>query len=98
MYQEYRKTKDKSSMQQSSPEQPARQQEPLPEARKVAAGIWKITLPIPFPLRTVNMYALTGNNGWALIDAGMGILEARTAFTAALNKVGLSIDIMDNIV
>src|SRR3989440_5934601 len=98
MYQEYRKTKDKSSMQQSSPEQPARQQEPLPEAREVAAGIWKITLPIPFPLRTVNLYALVGNHGWALVDAGMGIPEARTAFTAALHKAGLSIDKLDTIV
>ncbi|HYU72614.1 MAG TPA: MBL fold metallo-hydrolase, partial [Ktedonobacteraceae bacterium] len=85
-------------MQQSSPEQPARQQEPLPEAREVAAGIWKITLPIPFPLRTVNMYALAGNHGWALVDAGMGIPEARTAFTAALHKAGLSIDTLDTIV
>jgi len=85
-------------MQQSSPEQPARQQEPLPEAREVAAGIWKITLPIPFPLRTVNLYALAGNHGWALVDAGMGIPEARTAFTAALHKAGLSIDKLDTIV
>jgi glyoxylase-like metal-dependent hydrolase (beta-lactamase superfamily II) len=85
-------------MQQSSPEQPARQQELLPEAREVAAGIWKITLPIPFPLRTVNLYALVGSHGWALIDAGMGIPEARTAFTAALSKAGLSIETLDIIV
>src|SRR5216684_5827592 len=85
-------------MQHSSPGKPHWQHEPLPEAREVAAGIWKITLPIPFPLRTVNMYALVGNHGWALVDAGMGIPEARTAFTAALHKAGLSIDKLDTIV
>src|SRR5579859_3409657 len=78
-------------MQQPLPEQPTRQQEPLPEAREIAPGIWKFTVPIPFPLRTVNMYALVGSDGWTLVDAGMGIPEARTAFTAALHKAGLNI-------
>src|SRR3989454_2969228 len=81
-------------MQQSLPGQP----EPLPEAREVVAGIWKITLPIPFPLQTVNMYALVGNHGWTLVDTGMGMPEARTALTAALQKAGLSIDTLDTIV
>jgi glyoxylase-like metal-dependent hydrolase (beta-lactamase superfamily II) len=85
-------------MQHSSPGQPHWQHEPLPEAQEVAPGIWKITLPIPFPLRTVNMYALAGNDGWALVDAGMGMPDARTAFAAALQKAGLSIDRLRTIV
>jgi glyoxylase-like metal-dependent hydrolase (beta-lactamase superfamily II) len=79
-------------MQDSSPGKPHWQHEPLPEAFEVAPGIWKITLPIPFPLRTVNLYALVGDHGWALIDAGMGMPDARIAFAAALQKAGLSID------
>ncbi len=78
-------------MQQSLPGQPVGQQDLLPEAREVAPGIWKITQPIPFPLRTVNMYALIGQDGWALIDAGMGTPEARTAFTVALQRASLNI-------
>lgn len=66
-----------------------RREEPLPEAREVARGIWKITLPIPFPLRTVNVYALVGAEGWVLVDAGMGTPEAREAFAAGLKKAGL---------
>lgn len=85
-------------MQQPSAELPTRQNEPLPEAREVASGIWKITLPIPFPLRTVNMYALVGHDGWALIDAGMGTPEARSAILAGLQRAGLSIDILRTIV
>jgi len=78
-------------MQQSPPTQPRRADEPLPEAREVAPGIWKITLPIPFPLRTVNVYALVGADGWALIDAGMGTPDAREAFAAGLKRAGLDV-------
>src|SRR5579875_3269962 len=36
-----------------TPDEPVRWQDaPLPEAREVAADVWKITVPIPFPLRT----------------------------------------------
>lgn len=68
-----------------------RADEPLPEAREVARGIWKITLPIPFPLRTVNVYALIGVDGWVLVDAGMGTPDSREAFTAGLEKAGLDV-------
>lgn len=78
-------------MQESPPAQPRRADEPLPEACEVAPGIWKITLPIPFPLRMVNVYALTGKDGWALVDAGMGTPDAREAFTAGLGRAGLKV-------
>jgi glyoxylase-like metal-dependent hydrolase (beta-lactamase superfamily II) len=78
-------------MRQSPPTQPRRADEPLPEAREVANGIWKITLPIPFPLRTVNVYALVGKDGWALVDTGMGTPDAREAFAAGLEKAHLDV-------
>src|SRR6266567_870308 len=77
---------------------PSRPDEPLPEAREVVPGIWKFTLPIPFPLRTVNMYALTGKDGWTLVDAGMGTPDARAALTAALQRAELSIKNLRTIV
>jgi glyoxylase-like metal-dependent hydrolase (beta-lactamase superfamily II) len=78
-------------MQKSPPAQPRRADEPLPEAREVVSGIWKITMPIPFPLRTVNVYALVGADDWVLIDAGMGTPDAREAFHAGLERAGLDI-------
>lgn len=78
-------------MQKSPPAQPHRADDPLPEAREVVSGIWKITMPIPFPLRTVNVHALIGTNGWVLVDAGMGTPEARAAFSAGLDRAGLRI-------
>src|SRR3989440_8994430 len=85
-------------MQQTSPGQPPRKDEPLPVAREVAPSIWKITLPIPFPLRTVNVYALVGNHGWALVDAGIGMPDSRAALWAGLEHVGLTMDKLRTIV
>ncbi len=85
-------------MQKSPPVPSRRADEPLPEAREIAPGIWKITMPIPFPLRTVNVYALVGANGWALVDAGMGTPDAREAFDAGLARAGLDIADLKTIV
>ncbi|HLH63807.1 MAG TPA: MBL fold metallo-hydrolase [Ktedonobacteraceae bacterium] len=85
-------------MQQPSPAQHRRADQPLPETLEVAPGIWKITVPIPFPLRTVNMHAIVGKDGWALIDTGMGIPDARMAFSAGLERAGLTIDTLRAIV
>lgn len=74
------------------------QDAPLPEAREVATDVWKITVPIPFPLKTVNMHALVGDEGWVLVDAGMGVPEARAAFEAGLKRAGLSMERLRGIV
>ncbi len=79
-------------MQQLPLAQTRRPDEPLPEAREVAPNIWKITMPIPFPLRTVNVHVLIGNDGWALVDAGMGTPDARAAFKVGLQRAGVSMD------
>jgi len=90
--------KDNVYMQQPPLAQTQRQHEPIPEAREVASDVWKITMPIPFPLRTVNVHALVGRDGWALIDAGMGMPDSRAAFQAGLQRAGLTIDTLRTIV
>ena len=86
-------------MQQASSEQAKQPEELIPETREVAPGIWKLTVPIPFPLKTVNMHALVGDDGlWAIVDTGMGTPDARAAFTAGLAHAGLSIDKLQAIV
>ncbi len=79
-------------MQNAVPERPRRADEPLPEAREVAFHIWKITVPIPFPLRTVNMHALVGEDGWVLVDTGMGTPDARAALKAGMERAHLRLD------
>lgn len=68
------------------------------DARETSKNIWKLTIPIPFPLRDVNMYALIGPDGWVLIDAGIGTPAARTAFSAGLQQIGLQIEHLQAIV
>ncbi|MGZ6368098.1 MAG: MBL fold metallo-hydrolase [Ktedonobacteraceae bacterium] len=85
-------------MQQTSPVQPPRKEEALPEAREVAPGIWKITLPIPFPLRTVNVHVLVCDDGWALVDAGIGMPDSRAALWAGLERIGLTLETLRTIV
>ncbi|WP_376794242.1 MBL fold metallo-hydrolase [Thermogemmatispora sp.] len=70
-------------------ERPKHPAELTPGAEEVVSGVWKITLPIPFPLRTVNIYALVGRDGWALVDAAMGTPEARAVLAEGLERAGL---------
>jgi glyoxylase-like metal-dependent hydrolase (beta-lactamase superfamily II) len=85
-------------MQSSSSEQQVRPYDPQPGACVVAPQVWQLTVPIPFPLRHVNMYALVGNDGWALVDAGIGTPDARAAFNAGLEQAGLSLTTLQAIV
>lgn len=85
-------------MQQASAGQPQSSDTLLSVAREVIPNLWKITVPIPFPLRTANMHALVGTDGWALIDTGMGTPDARAAFKESLQLAGLSIDKLRTIV
>ena len=68
------------------------------DAREVTLSVWQFVVPIPFPLRTVNMYALIAEDGWSLIDTGMDTPQARAAFYAGLRKAGLSVDRLRTIV
>lgn len=57
-----------------------------------------LRVPIPFPLRDVNMYILRGKHGWTLVDTGMGTSEAREAFAQGLTEAGLHIENLEAIV
>ncbi len=65
---------------------------------KATKDIFRICVPIPFPLRDVNMYALVGQQEWVLIDAGIGTPDARAAFTEGLQQAGLDLKHLRTIV
>ena len=65
---------------------------------EVASNIFKITVPIPFPLRTVNVYALVGEDGWTMIDTSMGTPDTREALWAGLDEAGLRLEELRTIV
>jgi glyoxylase-like metal-dependent hydrolase (beta-lactamase superfamily II) len=64
----------------------------------VTPSVWQFVVPIPFPLRDVNMYALVAEDGWTLVDAGMDTAQAREVFFAGLSKASLDIDHLRTIV
>ena len=55
----------------------------------VAADVWRINLPLPFRLRSINLYLVRGDDGHALVDAGIDTPESRDAFDAALDSIGV---------
>lgn len=85
-------------MQQTFPEPTRSNDTSSPVAREVVANLWKIVLPIPFPLKTVNVYALVGNDGWALIDTGVGTPDARAALAEWQRMSGLGVDTLRAII
>lgn len=60
-----------------------------PETEDLGGGLYRIPLPLPGDaLTAVNVYALTGDHGVDLIDAGMALAQARERLTEALGQLG----------
>jgi glyoxylase-like metal-dependent hydrolase (beta-lactamase superfamily II) len=57
---------------------------------QVAEGIFQVQLPLPFPLRIVNCYALRDGDGWTIIDTGINYAAGREAWQAALAKLEIA--------
>jgi glyoxylase-like metal-dependent hydrolase (beta-lactamase superfamily II) len=55
----------------------------------LGGGLYRIPLPLPGDaLTAVNVYALAGEDGVHLIDAGMAVTQAREALAKALGQLG----------
>jgi len=60
-----------------------------PGIESLGGGVYRIPLPLPGDaLKAVNVYAITGEDGVDLIDAGMAIAQARERLTEALGQLG----------
>ncbi len=60
-----------------------------PGVEDLGGGLYRIPLPLPGDaLTAVNVYAMTGDDGVDLIDAGMALVQARERLTAALGELG----------
>ncbi len=59
--------------------------------------LYRITLPMPFRLRPVNVAALVHERGVTLFDTGMNMGRAFPALEGSLNKIGRSIEDIDHI-
>jgi glyoxylase-like metal-dependent hydrolase (beta-lactamase superfamily II) len=60
-----------------------------PGVEDLGGGLYRIPLPLPNDaLTAVNVYAITGEHGVDLVDAGMAIAAAREQLAAALGQLG----------
>lgn len=56
---------------------------------QVADGIYRVELPLPFALRSINCYLLRDGAGWTLIDCGLNYPPGRAAWQAAWAELGI---------
>jgi glyoxylase-like metal-dependent hydrolase (beta-lactamase superfamily II) len=54
------------------------------DARPIADGMLWARLPVPGPLRHINVWLLAGDEGWTLVDTGMNTDESRAAWDGPL--------------
>ena len=55
---------------------------------ELAGGIKRITLPLPTRPGHVHTYLLPGDEGWTLVDTGVGLPDAKDTWAAELEQAG----------
>ncbi len=60
---------------------------------KVADGIWRATFALPLGIDHVHCYLLrSGEGGWTVVDAGLGLPDAEERWRSVLEQVGGRVD------
>lgn len=69
-----------------------------PGAEDLGGGVYRIPLPLPGDaLKAVNVYAIAGDAGVYLVDAGMATDGAKEQLTRALNSIGYGLGDVRNL-
>jgi glyoxylase-like metal-dependent hydrolase (beta-lactamase superfamily II) len=54
---------------------------------ELAGGIWRVTMPLPMRPGHVHCYLLPGEEGWTLVDSGLGLPDAKERWQAELGQL-----------
>jgi glyoxylase-like metal-dependent hydrolase (beta-lactamase superfamily II) len=66
---------------------------------EVAQGVWRIPVPLPFALRSANIYLLDdGPGGRTLIDSGLGLPADEQALREGLTQAGIALQDISTLV
>ncbi len=66
---------------------------------RIAPDVWRIPLPLPFALRSMNAYLIGGpREGWILVDCGLGLSADEAALVAGLDAAGVVVEAIGDIV
>ena len=63
---------------------------PAPKVWPVAEGAWQIRLPLPWALKSVNVFLFRSRNGYFLLDTGLRTEDCLLALERSLDSVGVS--------
>src|ERR687891_1869550 len=55
---------------------------------ELPAGIRRVTMPLPTRPGHVHAYLLPGEDGWTLVDTGLGLPDAKETWAAELEQAG----------
>ncbi len=57
---------------------------------QVAPAIYQVRLPLPFALNSVNCYLLADEQGWTILDTGLGTSLGRAGWQEAFQSLGIA--------
>lgn len=78
-------------MQQVPPDEIENVFPPNDQPQEIASGLWRLPVPLPFALRSANIYLLdNGPAGWAIVDSGLGLPADEAALRAGMERAGVS--------
>lgn len=66
--------------------------------RTIGDAMLQVKVPLPFPLRWVNGYAVRSRTGWTLIDPGLHTAEAEELWTRTMDEWDLPLGALEQIV
>ncbi|HLZ22475.1 MAG TPA: MBL fold metallo-hydrolase [Ktedonobacterales bacterium] len=85
-------------MQQVPPDEGESVFPPNDSPQEIETGLWRIPVPLPFALRSANIYLLdNGAAGWAIVDSGFGLPADEAALRAGLAHADVSLDAITTI-
>ena len=80
-------------MQRIPPDEPAGVFPKDDAPQPVERGLWRIPVPLPFALRSANIYLIGDDaTGWTLIDSGLGLPADEAALRAGLAQAGVALE------
>ncbi|HEY8531654.1 MAG TPA: MBL fold metallo-hydrolase, partial [Limnochorda sp.] len=69
-----------------------------PPLRELLPGVYQLAMPIPVPLKVVNIYLLPGPQGWTVVDTGFHTPETEDRWRLALEALGIGFRDIETIV